>query len=112
MIRAYIKQQEAEDRKYDQLTLFGLGSEIRGPLTIAEIESESLVEVSHCVDCPQVPFGYANNAWEAFKATAQEGDEIFYFRSDTASWNALAGRQGFALIRKGTIVRTILTLLS
>jgi hypothetical protein len=58
------------------------------------------------------PFGYANGEWEALKNTMQPGDEFWTFASSPASWRALAGRAGLALVRDGKIVATIVTMLN
>lgn len=73
---------------------FGPGYEIDGPLTIQELEAQS------------------PNVWEAFESLVQEGDEIYYFLSDPASWRGLAGRSGYVLIRNGEIVKMYITLMS
>lgn len=56
------------------------------------------------------PFGYSNGEWEALKASMQPGDELWTFASSLASWRALAGRAGVALVRDGKIVATIITM--
>jgi hypothetical protein len=56
------------------------------------------------------PFGYSNGEWEALKTSMQPGDELWTFASSSASWRALAGRAGIALVRDGKIVATIITM--
>lgn len=56
------------------------------------------------------PFGYSNSEWEALKAAMQPGDELWTFTSSPASWRALAGRAGIAVVRGGRIVATIVTM--
>jgi len=46
------------------------------------------------------------------KNTMQPGDEFWTFASSPASWRALAGRAGLALVRDGKIVATIVTMLN
>ncbi|RTM03363.1 MAG: hypothetical protein EKK31_18550 [Hyphomicrobiales bacterium] len=56
------------------------------------------------------PFGHSNSQWEALKAGMQPGDELWTFTSSPASWRALAGSAGIALVREGRIVATIVTM--
>jgi hypothetical protein len=56
------------------------------------------------------PFGYSNREWEALKAGMEPGDELWTFASSPASWRALAGSAGIALVREGRIVATIVTM--
>jgi len=95
---------------------FGLGFsvEIKGPLTIAEVENESLENLSKTdrKDIPKVPFGFMNDRWNQFKSKYQEGDELYFFTSDEKSWAALYGRQGYAIVRKNQIINVIVTRLS
>ena len=58
------------------------------------------------------PFGYINVKWEALKAEMHPGDELYAFRSPPESWQALAGRMGYALVRDGRVVREVVTLLN
>ena len=52
------------------------------------------------------PFGLINAQWEALKAEMQPGDD------PPESWQALAGRMGYALVRDGRVVREVVTLLN
>ncbi len=58
------------------------------------------------------PFGYSNSKWESLKAAMQPGDELWTFASSPASWRALAGRAGVALVRDGKIVATVVTMVN
>jgi hypothetical protein len=60
----------------------------------------------------EVPFGRLNPEWEKLKGLYQEGDCLFYFRTDQDSWNGLYGREGYVLVRDGIIVYAILTIMS
>lgn len=44
-----------------------------------------------------------------FIAPMQKGDEYWFFRSSQASWLALAGREGYAILREGKVVAAYLT---
>jgi hypothetical protein len=58
------------------------------------------------------PFGYSNSEWEALKAGMEPGDELWTFASSPASWRALAGSAGIAIVREGRIVATIVTMMN
>jgi hypothetical protein len=57
-----------------------------------------------------VPFGYLNGEWERLKAMMLPGDELWGFCSPPDSWQHLAGRAGYALIRNGEVIDCIVTL--
>lgn len=56
------------------------------------------------------PFGEDNAEWEALKASVQPDDELWTFASSEATWRALAGSAGIALVREGRIVETLITM--
>ncbi len=87
----------------------GPGAVVEGPLSVEEIEKREMRNISKCDRCPQVPFGFINDSWIALKSKITAGDRIYFFRTNTASWMALMGRQGYALIRKNTTIDVILT---
>jgi hypothetical protein len=60
-------------------------------------------------DCPQKPFAYMHTEWQKFKSQLRRGDCIVFFRSNPASWNVLAGVEGYALIRGKKLVLEMLT---
>jgi hypothetical protein len=88
---------------------FGDQATVRGPLSIAAIEQEALASSATCIDCPQKPFGYQHSEWQQFKSSIRDGDCIVFFHSNPASWRGLYGSEGYALIRNGSVYRTILT---
>jgi hypothetical protein len=99
----------------------GLGccGEVRGPLSVAEVEQEALIdtlcEIAEYHDMrsiPRLPFAYINDAWEELKSEVRAGDLIYFFTSDEESWWALCGREGYALIRDGKVVAMIVTAMS
>jgi hypothetical protein len=95
-----------------QPNLFGTGSVIRGPLDVATVEKEGLKAVRDCAHCPQVPFGYMNRYWQDFKHELRPGDLLVFFRSDSKSWGGLYGREGYAILRKGKVVKVMIGVLS
>jgi hypothetical protein len=100
---------------------FGMAGflEVRGPLSVAEVEQEMLMEVlcefgqyNDMRSIPRLPFAYANEVWQDFKAQVQDNDVIYFFTSDKASWHGLIGREGYALIRGGKVIRVLITAMS
>ena len=59
-----------------------------------------------------VPFGFQNAHWRALLDQISGGDKIWGFSSSLESWNALAGREGIALVRNGEIIAAIVTKMS
>jgi hypothetical protein len=94
----------------------GLRVEVRGPLSVAEVETERLIELLSDVaqypgmrGTPRLPFVFMSDKWQAFTRQIRDGDLIYFFTSDTASWHGLFGREGYALIRDGKVICTIIT---
>ena len=56
-----------------------------------------------------VPFGFINARWEKFKAGIRIEDELWEFESPGESWEKLAGRAGFCIVREGRIIDAIIT---
>lgn len=54
-----------------------------------------------------VPFGELSDEWEEFKSAMIEGDSVWGFCSPPDSWQNLAGRAGYALLRNGSVVKCI-----
>ena len=96
--------------------------EFRGPLTIKQVEAEGLeglgkglVKFRTRLDefgVPQVPFGFNNNRWIALKREYRDGDELYFFTADEHGWASHSGREGYLLLRKDKIVRTIITVVN
>lgn len=55
------------------------------------------------------PFGYLHRKWERLKQKMAEGDELWEFCSPPEAWAHRNGRQGYAVVRKGVIVDSLLT---
>jgi hypothetical protein len=72
--------------------------------TVEEVESESAHD--------GVPFGCMNEKWSAIRLKMIDGDKIWEFCSSPESWQHLAGRAGFALVRRGIAVDCIVTVLN
>jgi len=79
--------------------------------TVAEVEAASMVSNPELGPEP-VPFGFINDKWKALLAQMQPGDELWEFSSSEESWQHLAGRAGFALVRNGEVVASIVTMMN
>lgn len=77
-------------------------------LTIEEVEKYELVMMSEIKkirpDIPEVPFGFENVEWIAFKSIIRPGDKLVHYSTDSLSWQHLAGDMGYAIIRSGCVV--------
>jgi hypothetical protein len=58
------------------------------------------------------PFGFQNPAWESLKAEMKPGDEIWTFASPAEDWNNHAGRAGVALVRNGSAIKVLVTIMN
>jgi uncharacterized lipoprotein YehR (DUF1307 family) len=47
--------------------------------------------------------------WKDFVSTVQNGDIIVFFKTSSETWRQLAGREGYAIIRKGECIATVIT---
>ena len=70
-------------------------------LTVEEAES------SHTHN--GIVFGFIHNQWELFKSKMLPEDELWEFRSPPESWDFLAGRAGYVILRGDKAVATMLT---
>ncbi len=82
------------------LTVPGPGTSIRGPLTVAQVEQDSIEEIMKSTrkDVPQVHFGFINDKWNDFKSKYKDGDDLYHYVLYPD------GTQGYVLIRKNKIV--------
>jgi len=58
------------------------------------------------------PFGFQHRQWENFKAAMLPGDELWAFSSPADSWEHLAGRAGFAVVRDGVPINITVTVMN
>jgi hypothetical protein len=75
---------------------------VSGPMTIHEVELQSLEELrSAAPRVPQVPFGFANADWITFKNKMEPGDTLVRFSSSGPGlWI------GYAIVRSGVMIDT------
>jgi len=81
-------------------------------LSIEEIERIEATVISLNGAEKNVPFGLINSSWGKIKEDYRAGDCLLSFTTDDSSWNALAGRAGYILVRDNKIVSIILTEIS
>jgi len=93
-------------------------------VTVAQAEAESLASIRETnrmppypgwprvEPIPEVPFGHVHADWQQFLAQAQRGDTLWHFRSPPQTWQALAGREGYALVRNGWPVDAFVTVMN
>jgi hypothetical protein len=73
-------------------------------VTLAEIEGPNAVpDLIKPVDSP---------VWRAFKSKLKPQDELWYFTSPPGSFNAGAGRTGYAILRNGKQVASFVALMN
>ena len=82
----------------------------RRTITIEQAEADNPGVAS--VPALARPFGGVHAQWEALKASTRPGDELVAFESPAASWRALSGRCGVALVRDGVTVAEVVTTIS
>jgi hypothetical protein len=75
-----------------------LGKEI----SVEQAEADNMVQ--------GVPFGAMNKEWMQLKRSFQPGDSLWTYCSSPASFKALAGRCGMALVRNGKIINQMTTI--
>ena len=93
--------------------LVAAGWSISKPLSVSAAERQSLKEVrSGAPRVPQVPFGFANTEWVAFKAKLRPGDILVRLVAPSSAWSSSAGWDGYAIVRSGVVVATFTVLVS
>ena len=51
----------------------------------------------------------ARMAWQKLKSRAHHGDELWAFENPPSTWRKLGRRAGYALVREGAVVESVLT---
>ncbi len=73
------------------------------PLSIADVEKESLERLRDRPSLPQVPFAYGNEDWVGFKSQFTEEDVLVYASMD-APPGLPHGYGGYARMRNGCVL--------
>ena len=55
---------------------------------------------------------WVETTWNPFIAEMMPGDELWRFRSPAKTWANMAGRAGYAIVREGKIIRSLVSLLN
>lgn len=87
--------------------------DVRGPLTPAEVEQEVFggpMDASIAMSPPLRDM--LKDTWIRLKSSFEEGDELYFFRSDKESWSRLSGQEGYVLVRKDRIVSRFVTVMN
>jgi hypothetical protein len=69
----------------------------------------TVAEAEHANCVRDTPFGELHGRWERLKKSMAAGDELWEFVSPPESWAHRCGRQGYAVVRRGEIVASLLT---
>ncbi len=77
-----------------------------GSLEISEANKEKLGDRSEAFA------RWVEKRWKPFVAQMQPGDELWRFSSPGHTWANLAGRAGYAIVRDGEIVHSLVTLMN
>lgn len=80
-------------------------------VTVEEAEAEHLVRNKELGPEP-VPFGFMYQDWKQLLAAMQPGDELWEFNSPEDTWKHLAGRAGFAVVRDGNLIASLVTMMN
>lgn len=100
-------EQEPEPVRLSELEKQGF--EITEQKSINDIEEKSAKDMAQAqTSCPKVPFGCLNKEWNNFKSKIKNGDTVIYFKSPKEHWAALYGRAGYAIVRDGILIDSIL----
>jgi hypothetical protein len=87
----------------------------RGELSMHVIPTEWLTEKVSVADAEAAnmsdgrPFGFQHLKWEKLKAKMVPGDELWEFHSPPSTWVHLMGREGYAVVRQGQIIESLIT---
>lgn len=55
---------------------------------------------------PEMPAMRIRMAWQKLKSEAKDGDELWAFENPSNTWKKLGRHAGYALVRKGRIVKS------
>ena len=58
------------------------------------------------------PYGVSRDEWGSLKCLMKDGDVIHTFSSPPESWQHLAGRAGYAVVRQGQAVASVVTMMN
>jgi hypothetical protein len=73
-----------------------------------EVESEYTI-CDQRLGANPVIFGFRNKQWMVLVNQMQPGDEIWEYSLKQEAWDELMGEAGFALVREGKTICTVVT---
>lgn len=56
---------------------------------------------------PEMPAMRIRMAWQKLKSQARDGDEVWAFENPSNTWKKLGRHTGYALVRNGKIVQSV-----
>jgi hypothetical protein len=97
----------------DRAKVTGVRYEVRGPLTLSQVEVELFRRPLDQNDIGGT-FGSTafERAWIEIRNNYRHGDELYFFTTDKRSWSRLSGCRGYVLIRQDCVVNMIVTFLN
>ncbi len=110
LLACAVKQNLTQDTSLENI--FGKETQVEGPYSIEQVEKENMITVEKNGKSVALPFGFINDDWEVLKAQYQDGDQIYKFSTSAESWEKMAGREGYVLIRGDQIIAEIITLMN
>jgi len=91
----------------------GYRYDVRGPLTIGQVEVEIFRRPLQSGDVNEMPVNADFvKAWNEFRGSYEAGDELYFVNSDRRSWEQLVGWRGYVLIRKNRVMNSLVTFLN
>jgi hypothetical protein len=86
--------------------------EARDIVRFKEMNEKNRILGRNVTPVPERPGGFKHEAWLKFRAQYQAGDELRIFCSPKDTWNELAGRAGYAIVRDGEVVDIFVSVMS
>lgn len=92
------------------MNTYGRRYEVRGPLTIVQVEVEVFGRPLNSGDMAGLLASDSfAKVWNEFTNSYEAGDEFYLVQSDKRSWAKLAGSRGYVRMRKNTVVSRVVT---
>ena len=82
---------------------------LSAPVSISEIERLEIVEIEDDGVESALPFGRLHSEWREILGMHRPGDCLVPFQTSEESWESLAGRAGYFLVRGDEIIAVIYT---
>jgi len=99
----WVEEKKAKEEAAQRAWLAAVGRWLGSKISAEEAEQEFAD--------PEIAVEF-RELWHTFRAQLDEGDELWTFSSPVETWMKLCGRAGFAIVRGGRVVKTIITKLN